>query len=46
MPALKAREEQSDFNIKRNKCFGNPNYQLKRELEARLPVLRGMTAGN
>jgi hypothetical protein len=40
------REEQRDFNIKRSKSFGNPNYQLKRELEARLLALRGMTAEN
>jgi uncharacterized protein len=38
------REEQRNFSAKRNKSFGNPNYQLKRELEARLLALRGMTA--
>ena len=40
------REEQRDFIIKRNKSFGNPNYQLKRELERRLLVLRGRAAEN
>jgi len=39
------REEERNFNAKRNKSFGNPNYQLKCELEARLLALRGMTAG-
>ena len=29
------REEERNFSAKRNKSFGNPNYQLKRELEAR-----------
>jgi tetratricopeptide (TPR) repeat protein len=40
------REEQRDFNIARNKSFGRPDYQLKRELERRLMVLQGTTAGN
>ncbi|MBI4367700.1 MAG: tetratricopeptide repeat protein, partial [Deltaproteobacteria bacterium] len=40
------REDQRDFNIKRNKFFGRPDYQLKRELEARLLALRGMAARN
>jgi hypothetical protein len=30
----------------RDKSFGNPNYQLKRELERRLLALRGMAARN
>ena len=38
------REEQRDFNIRRNNSFGNPDYQLKRELQARLLALRGIAA--
>ena len=40
------REEQRDFNIKRDKSFGSPDYQLKRELEARLLALRGFASEN
>ena len=40
------RAEQRAFNVARDKSFGRPDYQLKRELERRLLVLRGMTAGN
>ncbi len=40
------QKEQRNFIAKRNKSFGDPNYQLKRELEARLAALRGMTTGN
>lgn len=40
------REEQRDFNATRNKSFGRPDYQLKREMERRLLVLRGMAARN
>ena len=40
------RDEQREFNAKRDKSFGRPDYQLKRELERRLMVLRGMTTAN
>ena len=40
------REEQREFNIRRNKSFGSFDYQLKRELEARLLALRGMASEN
>ncbi|HEY1310423.1 MAG TPA: lysozyme inhibitor LprI family protein, partial [Pseudolabrys sp.] len=40
------RDEQREFNVNRNKSFGRPDYQLKREMERRLLALRGMTAGN
>ena len=40
------RDEQREFNINRDKSFGRPDYQLKRELERRLLVLRGLSAGN
>jgi tetratricopeptide (TPR) repeat protein len=40
------REEQRDFNTRRNRSFGSPDYQLKRELEARLLALRAMASGN
>ena len=40
------RDEQRDFNATRNKSFGRPDYQLKREMERRLVVLRGMAARN
>ena len=40
------RREQREFNVDRDKSFGRPNYQLKRELERRLLALRAMTARN
>ena len=40
------RDEQREFNVNRDKSFGRPDYQLKRELERRLLALRGMTPGN
>jgi hypothetical protein len=40
------RSEQREFNLTRDRSFGRPDYQLKRELERRLLALRGMTAGN
>jgi tetratricopeptide (TPR) repeat protein len=40
------RDEQRDFNIKRDRSFGSPDYQLKHELEARLLALRGIAAEN
>src|SRR5665213_4322393 len=40
------RDEQREFNIERNKSFGRPDYQLKREMEKRLLALRGMTTAN
>ncbi|HEY1473595.1 MAG TPA: tetratricopeptide repeat protein [Pseudolabrys sp.] len=40
------RAEQREFNVKRDKTFGRPDYQLKRELEKRLTALRAMTARN
>jgi len=33
-----------DFIATRNKSFGNPQYNLRRELELRLAALRGMSA--
>jgi hypothetical protein len=38
------REEQRDFNIKRDGSFSSPDYQLKRE--ARLLALRGFASEN
>ncbi len=35
------RAEQRQFNAVRDKSFGHPDYQLKREMERRLTVLRG-----
>jgi tetratricopeptide (TPR) repeat protein len=40
------RREQNAFIARRNKSFGRPEYQLKREIEKRLLVLRGMAAGS
>jgi len=39
------REEQRDFNIKPGKSFGSPDYQLTRELEARLLEARLLAQG-
>ncbi len=38
------RQEQRDFLAERNTSFGNPQYNLKHEMELRLAALRGMTA--
>jgi hypothetical protein len=38
------RQEQRDFLAARNKSFGNPQYNLKHELELRLAALRGLSA--
>jgi tetratricopeptide (TPR) repeat protein len=38
------RQEQRDFLATRNKSFGNPQYNLKHEMELRLAALRGMSA--
>ena len=38
------REEQRDFIGTRNKLFGRPDYNLRRTMEQRLFVLRGLTA--
>jgi tetratricopeptide (TPR) repeat protein len=40
------RAEQRDFVNNRNKSFGRPEYNLKREMEKRFYVLRGLTASN
>jgi tetratricopeptide (TPR) repeat protein len=44
--ARRLRDEQRAFILKRNKAFGNPDYQFKRELERRLATLREMTTAN
>ncbi|MGB6935115.1 MAG: tetratricopeptide repeat protein [Xanthobacteraceae bacterium] len=38
------RQDQRDFINARNKLFGNPQYNLKREMQTRLDALRGMSA--
>ena len=38
--------EQREFVSTRNKSFGRPEYNLKREMEKRLYALRGLTAAN
>jgi tetratricopeptide (TPR) repeat protein len=38
------RQEQRAFLIQRNRSFGSPAYNLKREMELRLAALRGMSA--
>jgi tetratricopeptide (TPR) repeat protein len=38
------REEQRDFLSTRNTSFGDPQYNLKREMETRLAALRGVSA--
>jgi uncharacterized protein len=40
------RREQRAFIARRDKAFGRPDYQLKREMERRLQMLRGMTTAN
>ena len=39
--AAQTRQQQRDFIAARNKSFGNPQYNLKREMETRLAALRG-----
>ncbi|MGA9890878.1 MAG: tetratricopeptide repeat protein [Xanthobacteraceae bacterium] len=38
------RQDQRDFINARNKLFGNPQYNLKREMQTRLDALRRMSA--
>ncbi|HEX4043523.1 MAG TPA: tetratricopeptide repeat protein, partial [Xanthobacteraceae bacterium] len=38
------RHDQRGFLIARNRSFGSPQYNLKREMELRLAALRGMSA--
>ena len=38
--------EQREFVSTRNKSFGRPEYNLKREMEKRLYALRGLIAAN
>ncbi len=38
------RQEQRDFIAARNTSFGDPQYNLKREMEMRLAALRSMSA--
>jgi len=38
------RQDQRDFIAARNKLFGNPQYNLKREMQTRLDALRGVSA--
>jgi hypothetical protein len=38
------RQAQRAFLIQRNRSFGSPQYNLKREMELRLAALRGMSA--
>ncbi len=38
------RSDQRDFLATRNKSFGNPSYNLRREMELRLAALRGTDA--
>ena len=42
--AAQLRQNQRDFLAVRNKSFGNPQYNLRREMELRLAALRGMSA--
>ena len=42
--AAQLRQDQRDFLAVRNKSFGNPQYNLRREMELRLAALRGMSA--
>ena len=41
---VELRQEQRDFVAARNKSFGNPQYNLKHEMELRLAALRSMSA--
>ena len=41
---VQLREAQRDFIATRNKAFGNPQYNLKKEMEARLAALQRATA--
>jgi uncharacterized protein len=40
------RAEQREFVATRNRSFGKPEYNLRREMEKRLCALRGLTASN
>ncbi len=40
----KLRDQQRDFIAARNKSFGNPRYNLKHEMDARLDALRDTSA--
>jgi tetratricopeptide (TPR) repeat protein len=42
---VRLRREQRDFIVARNKHFGRPNYQIKREMERRLQELRDEARG-
>jgi tetratricopeptide (TPR) repeat protein len=42
--AAQLRQEQRDFLAARNKSFGDPQYNLKREMELRLAALRSNSA--
>ena len=42
--AAQLRHDQRGFLIQRNRSFGSPQYNLKREMELRLAALRGMSA--
>ena len=42
--AAQLRQDQRDFLAVRNQSFGNPQYNLRREMELRLAALRGMSA--
>ena len=42
--ATQLRQEERDFIAARNTSFGNPSYNLRHEMEARLAVLRGSSA--
>ena len=43
--AKRLKQEQQDFLATRNRSFGKPQYNFRRELELRLAALRGMSAG-
>ena len=42
--AAQLRQDERDFIAERNKSFGNPQYNLRHEMELRLAALRGMNA--
>ncbi len=44
--AARLRREQREFIARRDKLFGRPDYQLKREMERRLATLLGAAGGN
>jgi tetratricopeptide (TPR) repeat protein len=43
--AKRLKQEQQDFLATRNRSFGKPQYNFRRELELRPAALRGMSAG-